>query len=120
MSALIAEVEVTEPTPVGITYDDSGLHGLSLMEDRRTKRVVTAERKLESSSEPTLEDLRANLVEVYGTDFGVHSPTWISRFTDATRQAGEYRNDRVFSRAMPPTSIRPLGVRGSGWAFRTR
>jgi 3-(3-hydroxy-phenyl)propionate hydroxylase len=35
------------------------------------------------------------LVEVFGTDFGVHSPTWLSRFTDATRQAASYREGRV-------------------------
>ena len=32
------------------------------------------------------------LVAVYGTDYGVHSPTWISRFTDTTRQAETYRD----------------------------
>src|SRR5690606_30378346 len=47
------------------------------------------------SGEPTLEDLRAGLTAVYGTDFGVHSPTWISRFSDATRQAATYRERRV-------------------------
>ena len=32
---------------------------------------------------------------MYGTDFGIHSPTWISRFTDMTRQAATYRAGRV-------------------------
>jgi hypothetical protein len=40
-------------------------------------------------------DLSEALVSVYGTDFGIHSPTSISRFTDATRQAAAYRNGRV-------------------------
>ena len=35
------------------------------------------------------------LVAAYGTDYGVHSPTWISRFTDMTRQAATYRDRRV-------------------------
>ena len=35
------------------------------------------------------------LIAAYGTDFGVHSPTWISRFTDMTRQAASYRAGRV-------------------------
>ena len=46
-------------------------------------------------TEPTLRDLSEVLVTVYGTDFGAHSPTWISRFTDATRQAADYRVGRV-------------------------
>jgi len=45
--------------------------------------------------EPTLDDLRGALVAVYGTDFGVHDVTWLSRFTDMTRQAASYRERRV-------------------------
>jgi hypothetical protein len=42
-----------------------------------------------------LHDISEGLIAVYGTDFGVHSPTWISRFTDMTRQAAAYREGRV-------------------------
>ena len=58
-------------------------------------RVVTTEQQLGSGDEPTLRDLSESLIAVFGTDFGVHSPTWISRFTDATRQAAAYRAGRV-------------------------
>ena len=58
-------------------------------------RVVVTEQQLGPGSEPTLRDLSEALVTVYGTDFGIHSPTWISRFTDMTRQAASYRADRV-------------------------
>jgi hypothetical protein len=44
---------------------------------------------------PTLEDFRRRLREVAGTDFGVHSPRWMSRFGNATRQAERYRVGRV-------------------------
>jgi 3-(3-hydroxy-phenyl)propionate hydroxylase len=47
------------------------------------------------AAEPTLADLRAALLAACGTDYGVHSPTWISRFTDMTRQAAGYRKGRV-------------------------
>jgi FAD binding domain/Aromatic-ring hydroxylase, C-terminal len=47
------------------------------------------------TSEPTLRDLSEELIAVYGTDFGIHSPTWISRFTDMARQAASYRKGRV-------------------------
>src|SRR5207248_5090574 len=46
-------------------------------------------------SKPTLRDLSEALVAVYGTDYGIHRPTWISRFTDMTRQAAAYRDRRV-------------------------
>jgi hypothetical protein len=65
------------------------------MEDGMTVRVVVTERELGPSSEPTLRDLSEALIAVYGTDFGIHNPTWISRFTDMTRQAASYRAGRV-------------------------
>jgi 3-(3-hydroxy-phenyl)propionate hydroxylase len=58
-------------------------------------RVMVTEQQLGPSSEPTLRDLSEALITVYGTDFGIHSPTWISRFTDMTRQAAAYRAGRV-------------------------
>jgi hypothetical protein len=54
-----------------------------------TEEQVGAER------EPTLDDLRAALIAVYGTDYGAHNPIWISRFTDMARQAAAYRAGRV-------------------------
>jgi 3-(3-hydroxy-phenyl)propionate hydroxylase len=93
-SNLIAEVEVTEETPRGIRHDATGIHGLHRLEDG-TVRVIVTEQQLGPSTEPTLGDLREALITVYGTDFGIHSPTWISRFTDMTRQAATYRAGRV-------------------------
>jgi 3-(3-hydroxy-phenyl)propionate hydroxylase len=94
-SNLIAEVEVTEEPPPGIRQDATGVHGLHRLEDGRTVRVIVTEQHLGPSSEPSLRDLSRALVHVYGTDFGIHSPTWISRFTDMTRQALTYRAGRV-------------------------
>jgi 2-polyprenyl-6-methoxyphenol hydroxylase-like FAD-dependent oxidoreductase len=94
-SNLIAEVETTEEPPRGIRHDATGVHGLHTMEDRRTVRVVVTEQQLGPGSEPTLRDLSEALITVYGTDFGIHTPTWISRFTDMTRQAAAYRAGRV-------------------------
>jgi 3-(3-hydroxy-phenyl)propionate hydroxylase len=113
-SALIAEVEVAEALPTGIKYDTSGLHGLSFMEDGRTVRVVTSERELGITNEPTLTDLSRNLTAVYGTDFGVHHPTWISRFTDATRQAAAYRSGRVLLAGDAAHIHSPAGGQGIG------
>ena len=94
-SNLIAEVEMTEEPPRGIRHDATGVHGLHRLEDGRTVRVIVTEQQLGPSSEPTLRDLSEALITVYGTDFGIHSPTWISRFTDMTRQAAAYRAGRV-------------------------
>jgi 3-(3-hydroxy-phenyl)propionate hydroxylase len=94
-SNLIAEVETTEEPPRGIRHDATGVHALNTMEDGKTVRVVVTEQQIGPSSEPTLRDLSEALITVYGTDFGIHNPTWISRFTDMTRQAAAYRAGRV-------------------------
>jgi 3-(3-hydroxy-phenyl)propionate hydroxylase len=94
-SNLIAEVEMTEEPPQGVRHDATGVHGMHRMDDGKTVRVVLTEQRLGPSSEPTLRDLSEALIGVYGTDFGIHNPTWISRFTDMTRQAAAYREGRV-------------------------
>lgn len=94
-SNIIAEVEVTDEPPAGTRHDEIGVHGLHRMEDGRTVRVIVTERELGEGPEPSLRELSDALVDVFGTDFGVHSPTWISRFTDTTRQAAAYRDRRV-------------------------
>jgi 3-(3-hydroxy-phenyl)propionate hydroxylase len=94
-SNLIAEVEMTEEPPLGLHHDAAGVHALHRMEDGRTVRLVTTEQQLETDGEPTLRDLSEALINVFGSDFGIHNPTWISRFTDMTRQAAAYRDRRV-------------------------
>jgi 3-(3-hydroxy-phenyl)propionate hydroxylase len=58
-------------------------------------RILVTEQAAGATTEPRLRDLSEALVAVYGTDYGIHSPTWISRFTDMTRQAASYRDRRV-------------------------
>ena len=94
-SNLIAEVELTEEPPQGLRHDATGIHALNRMEDGRTFRVVVTEQQIGPSSEPALRDLSEALRAVYGTDFGIHDPIWISRFSDMTRQAAAYRVQRV-------------------------
>ncbi len=94
-SNLIAEVQLTEEPPPGMRHDARGVHALHRMEDGHTYRVVVTEQQTESGNEPTLRDLSESLLAAFGTDFGVHNATWISRFTDATRQAAAYRSGRV-------------------------
>jgi 3-(3-hydroxy-phenyl)propionate hydroxylase len=94
LSALIAEVEMAEQPEYGVRHGEFGISGIGPTGDGESVRVVVTEREL-ATAEPTLDELREGLVAVYGTDFGVHSPTWLSRFTDATRQAAAYRQGRV-------------------------
>jgi 2-polyprenyl-6-methoxyphenol hydroxylase-like FAD-dependent oxidoreductase len=94
ISHLIAEVEMAEEPEWGLRRDARGIHGLSRVEDGPV-RVMVTEQRPGQTGEPTLRDLGEALVAVYGTDFGIHSPTWISRFTDMARQAASYRRGRV-------------------------
>jgi 2-polyprenyl-6-methoxyphenol hydroxylase-like FAD-dependent oxidoreductase len=95
ISHLIAEVEVAEEPQWGAHHDAMGIHGLSRMGEGQPVRVMVTEQELGRTGEPTLADLSAALIAVYGTDFGIHSPVSISRFTDMTRQAVAYRKGRV-------------------------
>lgn len=113
-SNLIAEVEVTREPPPGVRQDESGIHAFHLMPDGRTYRVVTTEERPGSATDPTVADLSRALASVYGTDFGVHNPTWISRFTDATRQAVAYRDGRVLLAGDAAHIHYPAGGQGIG------
>jgi 2-polyprenyl-6-methoxyphenol hydroxylase-like FAD-dependent oxidoreductase len=95
ISYLIAEVEMSGEPAWGIRRDDRGIHGLSRLEDGKRVRVLSSERHVKHGDEPTLDELRQALTSVYGTDYGVHNVTWLSRFTDTTRQAAAYRERRV-------------------------
>jgi len=94
-SYLIAEVEMTGEPQWGIRRDDKGIHGLGKLEDAKRVRVVSSEQHVKQGDEPTVDELREALIAVYGTDYGVHNVTFLSRFTDTTRQAASYRERRV-------------------------
>ena len=113
-STLIAEVEVTDETPKGVRVDETGIHGLNPIGDGPTMQVLVTEQEIGPASEPTLADLSQALIAVFDTDFGVHDPTTISRFSDATRQAAAYRAGRVLLAGDAAHVHGPTGGQGIG------
>jgi 2-polyprenyl-6-methoxyphenol hydroxylase-like FAD-dependent oxidoreductase len=121
-SALLAEVEMAEEPELGIRRTPSGMHALGKVEYEikdgevvykkgGTVGVMLTESEV-GTSEPTLRDLSEGLIAVYGTDYGIHSPTWITRFTDMTRQAAAYRERRVLLAGDAAHVHSPVGGQG--------
>ncbi|TMB69390.1 MAG: hypothetical protein E6J51_04840 [Chloroflexi bacterium] len=111
ISNLIANVEVAQEPKWGTRRDAIGVHAFSKLEDGPVGVMVT-EAHGGNTTEPTLRDLSEALIAVYGTDYGIHSPTWISRFTDMTRQAASYRDRRVLLAGDAAHVHYPVGGQG--------
>jgi 2-polyprenyl-6-methoxyphenol hydroxylase-like FAD-dependent oxidoreductase len=106
ISNLIGEVEVTSEPPLGVHRTERGIHAFSrtdytIVESKIVYAtsgpvgVMITEKEVGATGEPTFEQLREGMIAAAGTDYGAHNPLWLSRFTDAARQAADYRKGRV-------------------------
>ena len=110
-SWLIAEALMTEEPAWGFHHDERGTHAIGKAEDGRVRLVLT-EAQLGSGSEPGLREVSEALIAAYGTDFGIHDASWISRFTDLSRQAVAYRERRVLLAGDAAHIHPPMGGQG--------
>jgi 3-(3-hydroxy-phenyl)propionate hydroxylase len=98
-SYLIAEIEAAQEPKWGMHRNERGINAIVKLEpggdDGNGARVVLTEQHVGQNGKPTVLDVREALVAVYGTDYGLRTASYISRFTDMTRQAACYRTGRV-------------------------
>jgi hypothetical protein len=121
-SALLAEAEMAEEPELGVRRTASGVHAIGkgeyevkdgevVYQEGGTVGVMLTESEV-GTREPTLRDLSEGLIAVYGTDYGINNPTWITRFTDVTRQAAAYRAGRILLAGDAAHVHSPVGGQG--------
>jgi 3-(3-hydroxy-phenyl)propionate hydroxylase len=114
ISWLITEVEMIEEPKLGFHTDAIGTHAIGKLEGEGVPRyrMALTERAPRPTPERTLGDVQDLLLAIYGTDFGARNPTWISSFTDMTRQAAAYRDRRVLLAGDAAHVHPPMGGQG--------
>ena len=124
-SNILAEVEMSETPPYGVHRSAAGMYAFGREEfeikdgqitykDIGPIGVMVTEPNANATTEPTLDDLKTLLIAACGTDYGLYNPTWISRFTDTTRQAAQYRQGRVLLAGDAAHIHSPIGGQGLG------
>ncbi|MEO7096510.1 MAG: FAD-dependent monooxygenase [Polyangiales bacterium] len=112
VSFLHAEVEMADEPEWGVRRDAKRVYALGKLDDGKRVGVVLREEQVGGGDEPSLDELRAALVALYGRDFGLRRASYISRFTDVTRQAASYRDRRVLLAGDAAHVHPPMGGQG--------
>jgi len=111
LSYLIYEADMAQDLPLGLRHGERGVYALGRLDDGDRVRGVVTEQRLEMGK-PSDDELRNALRDAYGSDFGVHNITWLSRFTDAARQAASYRSGRILLAGDAAHVHSPVGGQG--------
>jgi hypothetical protein len=103
---------MTQEPEWGIRRSEKGINAIAKLNDGKRARVVLNEHRCRPGDQPTLNDIREALIGLYGTDYGLVSATYVSRFTDMARQAAVYREKRVLVAGDAAHVHSPVGGQG--------
>lgn len=95
----LTDVVLTDP-PDGAMIGKWGLNGTAMVAklpngEYRVVGISPDDVRTDWPGELTFEEVRSNTIAIFGTDFGMHSPSWLSRYSNTSRQAEIYRKGRV-------------------------
>lgn len=99
MTGMLADVELAAPPAGPVFARRRGAGDFSVLQFQPgwyRLMVQRYDRVLERGATLSFEDFHASFTEIAGTDYGMHTPRWVSHYGDAARQAVRYRAGRVF------------------------
>ncbi len=115
VTGMLADVELADP-PTGSFFGTRGSTGdfSAIQFEPGWYRLMAQchDRVLPRGTELTFEQFRSAFTELAGTDFGMHSPRWVTHYSDAARQAERYRAGRVLLAGDAAHTHFPAGGQG--------
>ncbi|KAK1238237.1 hypothetical protein MKX08_002816 [Trichoderma sp. CBMAI-0020] len=122
ISGWLADVLATDPPskPLSVNneYGSFLMQPLGYQNYYRLTGVNIDSMNLPPSAIPTLENVKSFATQALGTDFGIHSPLWLSRFSNTTRIATNFRSGRVFIAGDAAHQFFPAGGQGITTGFQ--
>lgn len=116
ISGWLADVLATDPPsePISVNNESGSflMQPLGYQKYYRVTGVNIGTMNLPPSAIPTMENVRSFAFEALGKDFGIHSPLWLSRYSNTTRLATNFRSGRVFIAGDAAHQFFPAGGQG--------